>query len=128
MYHKVTLRVLAYRADFWSLLSNHDMTAVRAFPYHSDGWEALKKLDSADREGHPFDLVLSDFWMPNLNGLELVEKVRADPRFARLAVFAVTADTETRQDDRAKMFDGILLKPLTYGKLLELLGSARCAK
>lgn len=105
-----------------------DKAGVRAVGFACDGWEALKKLDSADREGHPFDLVLSDFWMPNLNGLEFVEKVRADPRFARLAVFAVTADTETRQDDRAKMFDGILLKPLTYGKLLELLGSAMCAK
>ena len=83
-----------------------------------DGREALEKLDAAAAAGQAYDFVLSDLWMPNLNGLEFIDKLRADPRFGGLPVFAVTADTESHQDARAQLFTGVLLKPLTYDKLL----------
>ena len=89
-----------------------------------DGEEALAELDSEQKTDHPFDFVFSDFWMPNMNGLELIEKLRADPRFAGLPVFALTADTETQRDARAGLFTGILLKPLTYAKLVEVFSDA----
>ena len=85
-----------------------------------DGAEALTKIESAQKAGHPHDFVFSDFWMPNLNGLEFIEKLRADARFRRLPVFAVTADTECNQDPRTELFTGILFKPVTYGKLVEV--------
>ena len=43
-----------------------------------------------------------------------------DSRFRRLPVYAVTADAEFQRDDRNKLFTGILLKPLTYDKLMEI--------
>ncbi len=85
-----------------------------------DGGEALAKLDSAHKAGHPHDLVLTDYWMPNMNGLEFIEKLRADSRFSRLPVYAVTADAEFSEEARSHLFTGILLKPLTYGKLVEV--------
>ncbi len=85
-----------------------------------DGEEALAELDSAMKAGKPYDFVFSDFWMPNMNGLELIEKLRADPRFCRLPVFALTADTESHTDTRINLFTGILLKPMTYSKLVEV--------
>ena len=84
-----------------------------------DGEEALSLLNSARNAGRPHDFVFSDFWMPNMNGLELIERIRADARFGGLPVFAVTADTEFHHDNRSELFDGILLKPLTYAKLLD---------
>jgi len=86
-----------------------------------DGAEAFAELDSAAAAGMPYDFVLSDLWMPNMNGFELIVKLRDDPRFGRLPVFAVTADTECRSDDRTARFDGVLFKPLTYDKLAEIL-------
>jgi len=86
----------------------------------SDGGEALSKIYSAVRTDHPFDFVLSDLWMPNMNGLEFIEKLRIDVRFRRLPVFAVTADTEFQRDARTKLFTGILLKPLTYESLIDV--------
>ena len=86
-----------------------------------DGVEALAALDSAVKAGAPYDFVLSDFWMPNMNGLELVEKLRADSRFSHLPIYAVTADTEFTKDSRSSLFNGILLKPMTYDKLAEVL-------
>ena len=87
------------------------------------GVEALAMLDAAAREGRPYDLVFSDFWMPEMNGLEFMEKLRGDIRFAGVRVFAVTGDTEHSGDARAALFTGILSKPLTYGKLVEVLSA-----
>ena len=55
-----------------------------------------------------------------MNGLEFIEKLRADTRFGSLPVFALTADTEIGGDARTRLFTGILLKPITYDKLLEV--------
>ena len=85
-----------------------------------DGMEAFAKLDSAEKSGQPHDFVLSDLWMPNMNGMELIEKLRGDSRFKELPVFALTADTEYRRDARNYLFSGILLKPLTYEKLMDV--------
>ncbi len=88
-----------------------------------DGGEALAKLDSALKEGRPHDFVFSDLWMPNMNGIEFIEKLRADSRFNGLPVYALTADTEFNRDDRTRLFSGTLLKPLTYDKLVALFSS-----
>ena len=85
-----------------------------------DGAEALAKLEEARKAGRPHDFVFSDFWMPNLNGLEFIERLRADSRFRDLPVYAVTADTECGNDPRTDLFTGILLKPMTYDKLVEM--------
>ena len=85
-----------------------------------DGAEAFSKLDSSAKAGNPYDFVFSDFWMPNMNGLEFIEKLRADSRFGHLPAIAVTADTEFHKDSRFRLFNGVLLKPLTYGKLMEV--------
>ncbi len=89
-----------------------------------DGRQALTELAAAAKSGKPYDFVFSDFWMPNMNGLEFIEKLRADPSLSKLKVFAVTADTEFDTDERHKLFNGILLKPLTFDKLVETFAKA----
>ena len=92
---------------------------VVSIDHAGDGVEALAKLDAAAKAETPYDFVLSDLWMPNMNGLELIDRIRGDSRFERLPVFAVTADTESHRDPRTVFFSGILLKPLTYAKLMD---------
>ena len=98
---------------------------IAAVDSAGDGAEALAKIDSAEKAGDPCDFVFSDLWMPNMNGLEFIGKLRADPRFKSLPVYAVTADTEFRRDARTYLFTGILLKPLTYAKLMEVFAAMR---
>ena len=93
-----------------------------------DGGEALAKLVLAAKAGNPYDFVFSDLWMPNMNGIELIEKLRDDPHFLRLPVYAVTADAEFQRDVRNRLFSGILLKPLTYDKLVEAFTTAMRGK
>ncbi len=85
----------------------------------ADGQDALDLLRS--RGAGAFDLVLSDLWMPKLDGEGLVKAIRADPALSGLRVVAVTADVEFRASYAEAGFDGILLKPVTKDKLAKLL-------
>ena len=85
-----------------------------------DGAEALAKLETAVKEGNPHDFVFSDFWMPNMNGAEFIRKLRADSRFSKLPVVLVTADTEFHRVSETSLFSGILLKPVTHDKLMDV--------
>ena len=82
----------------------------------ANGREALVMLET----GPAFDLVLSDLWMPELDGRGLVNAIRADPKFSRLPVYLVTADVEARDQAAADGFDGVLLKPVTLAKIQAL--------
>ena len=79
------------------------------------GTEAMAAL----KEAGPgrFDAVLTDIWMPEMDGTELVREIRADPAFASLPVYAVTADVELREKHEEAGFTGILLKPVTFEAL-----------
>ena len=112
------------RAVLSALLKRAGIASIRQA---CDGEEALIELDAASKAGSPRDFVFTDFWMPKMNGTELIRRIRADPRFRRLPVFAVTADTEFRGDARTNLFDGVLFKPLTYDKLMTALTTSHPA-
>jgi CheY-like chemotaxis protein len=63
------------------LLRSHGIDVVEA----SGGQDALKKL----RE-NPVDLVLIDFLMPGMTGLELAEEIRKDQRLRNLKLAFLT--------------------------------------
>jgi two-component system chemotaxis sensor kinase CheA len=52
----------------------------------TNGREALKKL-----EAYSFDIVISDVQMPQMDGIELVNTIRADNRFQMLPLILVTS-------------------------------------
>lgn len=54
-----------------------------------DGVQALEML-----KGLKVDLVLSDWNMPNMSGLELVSKMREDAKMVDLPVIFITAENE----------------------------------
>ncbi len=54
-----------------------------------DGKVALQKLKSQD-----FDFVITDWNMPNMTGLELVQEIRKDPELKDLPVLMVTAEAK----------------------------------
>jgi DNA-binding response OmpR family regulator len=65
------------------------------------------------------DLVVLDLMMPGLSGLEVLEKMRADPAMSKIPVIIVSAkslpqDIQTGLDAGASMY---LTKPVTYQEL-----------
>lgn len=78
-----------------------------------NGLEALEVL----RTGPAFDLVLTDLWMPGMDGFGLVAAIRAEAALAHLPVYLVTADVGARNQAGSDGFTGILLKPVTLDRL-----------
>ena len=80
------------------------------------GREALDIL----RKDREFQLVLTDLWMPEMDGAELAEKIHAEPATAQLPVVAVSADTRV-VNEGSGVFQGPLLKPITLASLEKIL-------
>lgn len=68
-----------------------------ATSFAGDGREALESLET---QGQP-DFALVDWNMPEMNGFEFLQAVRAEPRFRGLPVVMVTTETEMSQVIRA---------------------------
>ena len=87
-----------------------------------NGCEALEELEKSGE--NRFDMVLTDMWMPKMDGECLVRAIRADARFAAIPTYAITADVEMQKCYAEHGFSGILLKPVTLDKLASLLSLA----
>ena len=98
-----------------ALLARAGITDVETAPSAPKALEALRR--------RPFDLVLTDLWMPKMDGYALCREIRADPALAKLRVHAVTADVEARKLALSRGFDGLLLKPITADTLARFLAS-----
>ncbi len=73
-----------------------------------DGVQALQVL-----EGLNADLVLSDWNMPNLTGIQMVEKMRLDPKLAEVPVIFITSESE-RNNILKSLMEGVtdyIVKP-----------------
>ncbi|ETR74198.1 MAG: Chemotaxis protein cheY [Candidatus Magnetoglobus multicellularis str. Araruama] len=56
-----------------------------------DGAQALDMIKNADP---PFDLIIADWNMPKMTGIELLKAIRADPDLKHLPVIMVTAEAQ----------------------------------
>lgn len=53
--------------------------------------EAMVLLEKSIRVGHPFDLILVDYVMPEMNGLDLVSNLRENPSFKSVPILMMTS-------------------------------------
>ena len=67
------------------------------------------------------DIALLDLWMPEMNGMELASAIRANPDWAGIKIYAVTADTENTTNFNMSLFDGIVMKPVTQESITKVL-------
>jgi len=72
----------------------------------------------------PFDVVLMDLQMPEMDGYQATTKIRADPRFSLLPIVAMTAHAtiEERQRCLAVGMNDHISKPIDPGLLFETVG------
>jgi two-component system, chemotaxis family, chemotaxis protein CheY len=71
----------------------------------------------------PFDFVITDWNMPNLNGLEMLKEIRADARLAHLPVLMITAESKKENIIAAAQAgaNGYVVKPFPASLLEEKL-------
>lgn len=81
-----------------------------------DGAEAWEALDRDPAAG----LLILDLMMPRMSGLDVLERVRADARFARVPCLILTAagQDHQEQDARRRGADEFMTKPFSPKRLL----------
>ena len=87
----------------------------------SSGEEAVRRLEDADEQGEPYDIVLMDYYMTGgIDGIEATRRIRNNAAMVRQpAIFMITgsAGESARSAAEAAGVNAFLLKPLT-GKLI----------
>ncbi|MBF0262023.1 MAG: response regulator [Magnetococcales bacterium] len=104
------------------LLHHWSMRVTQA----ANGVEALAQLEALADRGEPCDLVLMDWQMPELDGVETLHRIRAMPRFAESpTVFLVTAfgDDEVLSRAEREGARACLMKPVGASMLFDAIVS-----
>ncbi len=85
----------------------------------NDGTDAVRKLEG----GYVPDLIITDINMPQMNGLELISRVKqmAAFRFTPMLVLTTEYDEAKRAEAKRMGATGWLVKPVKGEQLLEVL-------
>lgn len=59
-----------------------------------DGKDAFNKVELAQAEGKPFDLIFCDIVMPNCTGIEFLKKVMDEPSHKDIPIIMVSTENE----------------------------------
>ena len=90
-----------------------------------DGAEALQLLfAAADTESHLPRVVLLDMKLPKVDGLEVLRRLRADPRTRRLPIVMLTASAQEHEiiESYELGVNSYIVKPVEYQRFSETVG------
>ena len=105
--------ILVVEDDFQSFVLITRLLAylgVEKCEWKASGWQVLEFAETLPRT----DLILMDIFLPEVDGYQALDKLRAHPRFKNTLIVAVTADASAENMKRARSagFDGFIGKPL----------------
>jgi len=91
-----------------------------------DGQQALQMVAQADKKVLPYDLVLMDWKMPVMDGVETVRRLQEEQLHQVPTVIMVTAygreEAMGSAQERGVKLNAVLTKPVTSSTLLEAIG------
>jgi two-component system, cell cycle response regulator DivK len=97
---------------------------LRAAGYDTlEAWTGEQAVELA--AGQQPDVVVMDIRLPDIDGLEALQRLRADERTAAIPVVALTAQAMAGDRERflAAGFDGYLSKPVDIAALVDTVGA-----
>ena len=124
LYGYPTLVVDDNQTNCWIVeqtLSNSGMQVTCA----TSAGEALQLLKHAASEGRPFQLLISDCNMPEMDGFELVRQIKAEPGLLPKTIMMLTFDDYPANAVRCRQLeiDKTLMKPIGHSDLLTAITS-----
>lgn len=101
----------ALRSLFARVLESHGCVVCKAESAHA-------ALDAITRFGP--DLVLTDVMMPEMDGIELILRLRAIPDLTQIPIVAISADSTPETERRAREAGAIdfITKPVDLSRIL----------
>jgi two-component system chemotaxis response regulator CheY len=84
-----------------------------------DGKDALAKLSA----GSKADMVITDLNVPNMNGIELIKALRANPAYKFVPIVLLTTESQDskKQEGKAAGATGWIVKPFKPDQLLSVI-------
>ncbi|MFT3783911.1 MAG: response regulator [Nibricoccus sp.] len=111
------IRVALVVDDFSSVRYYHSYILKRAgfiCEAANNGEEAVQKLEHV-----AVDLAVIDIMMPKLNGWELIQHIRANPRYSRLPILVISSEPAAPDLQKITGPIGFAKKPLAPDSVLE---------
>ncbi len=83
-----------------------------------DGEDALKHLN-----GQQIDLVITDLYMPNMDGISLIKEIRKDENYKRTPILFLTTESqqEKKMEARSAGATGWIIKPFIPDNLIAVI-------
>ncbi len=90
--------------------------------------QALQKIREADAQGRPYHLVLMDYKMPQVDGLQATALIKNDPDLQQVPLVILISsyhrDEIFQGDHKALLVDGFLNKPVSESRLFDSIHQA----
>jgi two-component system, cell cycle response regulator DivK len=83
---------------------------VKKCEWKASGWQVLEFAETLPH----IDLILMDIFLPEEDGYQVLDRLRAEARFKSTLIVAVTADASMENMERARQsaFNGFIGKPI----------------
>ena len=113
-----------------TILVVDDSNSIResvSFFLEQSGYNVIKAIDGKDAlkhlSGEKLDMIITDLHMPNMNGIELISKVRKLDNYSRLPILLLTTETlkERKLEAKKAGATGWLNKPFDKDNLMKVI-------
>jgi two-component system, chemotaxis family, chemotaxis protein CheY len=109
------------------ILSADDSASIRqlvVFTLEKEGYEVVSAVDGQDAlnqaKATTVDMVITDLNMPNMDGIELIQALRAEPAFKFTPIVMLTTESAMNKKDAGKQAGatGWIVKPFKPEQLI----------
>lgn len=100
------------------------MREMISFTLQNAGYEVVEAVDGADALAkmavHQPQMLITDLNMPNMDGIELIRRVRANPQFKYVPIVMLTTESQDakKQAGRTAGASGWIVKPFRGEQLV----------
>ncbi|MCU1256438.1 MAG: domain S-box [Candidatus Angelobacter sp.] len=105
------------RRILYEILTRWDMKATCC----DSGFSALPALEEAARKNQPFRLVLMDGHMPGMDGFEVINQIRKNPKLQGVTIMMLTSAQQLNDAKRCRDLgvSQYLIKPILQSELMK---------
>jgi CheY-like chemotaxis protein len=90
-----------------------------------DGQRALEMLHAAAKRGEPYDVAILDMQMPQMDGIELASRIKANPQVSSTKLIMLSSIGRRGEGEKARQagIEAYLTKPVRQSQLYDVLAT-----